>query len=90
ELTVLTSRQGDSVQSKWNEFCGSCSKASKILVCFGSPISGVDKMLKQDDARISDFRALYLNMFPFQNVETIRLEEAVLGSLSILNLAVRF
>ena len=33
-------------------------------------------MLKQDGAKVSEFDALYLNMFPSQNSETIRLEEA--------------
>ena len=89
ELMILTSRLGVSVDRVWNEFCGNCSRASKILVCFGSPTSGVDRMLAQDSAKVTDFKAMYLNMFPSQNVETIRLEEAILGSLSILNLAVR-
>ena len=53
-----------------------------------SPEAGVDKMLKQDKAKVADFPSMYLNTFPGQNAETIRLEEAVFGSLSILNLAI--
>ncbi len=89
DLVVLTSRIGSPIWESWSEFEGMTKSAKTILMCFGSPISGVDRMLAQDRAKVSDFpKALYLNFFPFQNVETIRLEEAVLGTLSILNLSV--
>ncbi len=88
ELTILTSRLGVSVDKIWKEFCERSASAPRILVCFGSPEAGVDKMLKQDKAKVADFPSMYLNTFPGQNAETIRLEEAVFGSLSILNLAI--
>ncbi len=60
-------------------------------MCFGSPDSGVDVMLSQDSASFEDFfpKSFVLNTFPSQNVGTVRLEEAILGSLSILNIANR-
>jgi len=87
ELTILTSRLGVSIEKIWADFCQKSVAAQRILVCYGSPDAGVDKMLKQDKAKISDFSALFLNTFPGQNAETVRLEEAIFGSLSILNLA---
>ncbi len=90
ELTILTSRLGVSVIEKWLELTSRSSSAERILVCFGSPDLGVDKMLKQDHSSVSDFpKAMYLNTFPFQQVATVRLEEAILGTLSILNAAER-
>lgn len=89
DATVFTSRLGKSLSESWSEFCEKIGKSQKILLCFGSPDAGVDYMLKQDGAKVSDFAAMYLNMFPSQNSETIRLEEAILGSLSILNLATK-
>jgi methyltransferase len=89
DLTILTSRLGQPIEKMWEDFCRKISQSQRILACFGSPEAGVDKMLKQDDAKASDFECLYVNCFPSQKVETIRLEEAVLGFLSILNIASR-
>jgi len=88
ELTILTSRLGVDIEKIWREFCERCVSAQRILMCFGSPEAGIDKMLKQDKTKVVDFSALHLNTFPGQNTETVRLEEAILGSLSILNLAI--
>jgi len=89
DTTIFTSRLGQQVTECWVDFCKTCKTSQKILLCFGSPDAGVDKMLKQDGAKVSDFDALYLNMFPLQNSETIRLEEALLGSLAILNVVMK-
>jgi predicted SPOUT superfamily RNA methylase MTH1 len=89
ELTILTSRLGSGVETIWDQFCLKCSTASRILVCFGSPESGIDRILKLEGAKVNDFPSLYLNTFPSQNVETIRLEEAILGALTVLNVATR-
>ncbi len=90
ELVLLTSRLGVGVDTIWKQFCEKCAAAPRILICFGSPDAGIDKILKQEKAKVSDFTSLYLNTFPHQNVETVRLEEAILGTLSIVNLAIRF
>lgn len=87
ELVILTSRLGKPVTDVWSEFSTSCHKSHKILLGFGSPELGIDKFLKQDGAKVSDFECMFLNMFPGQNTETIRLEEAILGSLTIANMA---
>jgi predicted SPOUT superfamily RNA methylase MTH1 len=88
DMTILTSRLGTSLEKSWTDFCSKLSTSERILVCFGPPDSGIDKLLKIENMKVSDFEAMYLNAFPHQNVETIRLEEAILGFLSILNIAV--
>ena len=87
ELLILTSRLGIQVDAIWKELCRKVSSAPRILVCFGSPDAGIDKILKEEKSKVSDFPSVYLNTFPSQQVETVRLEEAILGTLSILNLA---
>jgi methyltransferase len=89
ELQLLTSRLGAPVNTIWDDFCKKCVEAPRILICFGSPEAGIDKILKQEKARVSDFQSIYVNTFPYQNVETVRLEEAILGTLSIVNLAIQ-
>ena len=88
ELLILTSRQGTEVNKMWDEFRSKCAGAPRILICFGSPEAGIDKILKQEKAKITDFESIYVNTFPMQNVGTVRLEEALLGTLSIVNLAI--
>ena len=87
ELVILTSRLGIEVNAVWKELCQKVNSAPRILVCFGSPDAGIDKILKEEKSKVSDFPSVYLNTFPDQHVETVRLEEAILGTLSILNLA---
>jgi predicted SPOUT superfamily RNA methylase MTH1 len=89
DTIIFTSRLGNPINKHWVEFCERCKPSAKTLVCFGSPDSGINELLKQDEAKVSDFRAMYLNMFPAQNTDTIRLEEALFGTLSILNVATR-
>lgn len=91
DLIILTSRLGKDVSQIWQEFCDRCGKASRILICFGSPELGIHELLRQDlSGKPEDFpKSVILNMFPSQKVETVRLDEAILGTLSILNIAIR-
>ena len=90
ELIVLTSRKGQMIQEKWDEIQSRFARAQRVLLCFGSPELGIDSMLKQDSTTVLDFpKSLYLNTIPFQNVETVRLEEAILATLSIVNVVRR-
>lgn len=87
QFLILTSRLGQNIAENWEELKSRSSAADRALLCFGSPEAGVDFMLKQDHATVRDFpKAVYLNFFPFQNVATVRLEEAIIGCLSIVNL----
>jgi methyltransferase len=90
DLTILTSRNGNSIIDRWSELAKKISSAARVVVCFGAPDVGVDKLLAQDRSTVKDFpQAEYLNMFPDQQTATVRLEEALLGTLSILNVAKR-
>jgi predicted SPOUT superfamily RNA methylase MTH1 len=87
ELLIMTSRLGEAVDTIWKDFCAKCSGSPRILICFGSPQAGVDKLLKLEKARVKDFPSIYVNTFPGQKVETVRLEEAILGTLALVNVA---
>ncbi len=88
ELVILTSHLGELLSKNWMKFVERVRSVHRILICFGSPNEGVHSILKQENSTVEEFHnALVLNMFPSQNVQTVRLEEAILGSLSIINLA---
>ena len=60
-------------------------KASKnLLVVFGGPKFGLRKILECENKKISS-NDNFMNMFPMQGTETVRLEEAILGTLAIIN-----
>ena len=57
--------------------------STTILVIFGSPKYGLDTIFEKEGMDVNQYQSF--NFFPFQGTQTVRLEEAVLGVLSILN-----
>ena len=55
-----------------------------MLVVFGSTEKGIHEILGGNIKKIQNSKIW--NFFPNQATETVRLEEAVLGTLSILNI----
>jgi methyltransferase len=53
------------------------------LVVFGSPEKGVHEIIGGRMNKVQNARSL--NFFPDQATETVRLEEALLGTLAIIN-----
>ena len=78
---ILTSRKGKiltkSHTQKYDMF------SNDTLVVFGSTEKGVHEILGNNIRKIQN--AKIFNFFPNQATETVRLEEAILGTLSILN-----
>lgn len=80
---LLTSRKGkDATQAHVKEY----AKSDKpLLIAFGAPDRGLYDILGR---RINEVQnAKVLNFFPEQGTATVRLEEAMLGVMSILNFA---
>ncbi|MDE1861531.1 MAG: hypothetical protein KGI33_01330 [Thaumarchaeota archaeon] len=84
-FVLFTSRRGKIVhkaQKYFQEIAG-----SNVLVVFGSPKRGVHEILGKSMTNIA--KSQILNFFPDQATETVRLEEAILGTLSVLNVLAR-
>ena len=78
---IITSRKGKVVTS---EKISKYTKSDEpTLVVFGSPEKGIHEILGAKMKNIQNAKSL--NFFPNQATETIRLEEAMLGTLSISN-----
>ena len=78
---ILTSRKGKPVKnSQVKEYNNS---KEPILIVFGSIEKGIYEILGNKLKKLQN--AKVLNFFPHQATETVRLEEAILGTLSILN-----
>jgi predicted SPOUT superfamily RNA methylase MTH1 len=81
-FVIFTSKNGrifKTAQSQLNESIKHCEN---LVIVFGSPSKGIKEIYPNYD---KTKHSMYLNMFPFQKTQTIRLEEALLGTLSIIN-----
>jgi hypothetical protein len=90
DLTVATSKRGvpfvnvaEKIREKWK-------KANTILVAFGAPTQGLYEIVKNEGLNLDDVVDFVVNAVPTQGTETIRTEEALIVSLTILNMQFRF
>ena len=82
---ILTSRRGKPIH-KTQKYFDEISR-EQVLLVFGSPKKGVYEILGKSIGNIP--RSQVLNFFSDQATETVRLEEAILGTLAILNTLTR-
>ena len=85
---IITSRKGRHFKNIEPQLADHAKSVQNILVAFGSPKYGLHEILAKEGASIKPYRYV-VNMFPNQGTETVRLEEAVLGALAILNSALQ-
>jgi methyltransferase len=81
---LITSKKGSYFRNVEGKFGDRAKAAKNILVVFGAPKNGVHDILAKEGANVKKYEFV-INMFPYQGTETVRLEEAVLGTLAILN-----
>jgi predicted SPOUT superfamily RNA methylase MTH1 len=86
DLTIATSRTGTPVAAEEEHLRVQIAKARSILVAFGSPRCGIQEILCREHRKLADCFHFILNTIPEQGTETVRTEEAVHASLSVLNL----
>ena len=80
-IKILTSRKAKNLSQT---HIGELKKSEKsILVVFGSTNKGIHDMLGNKINTIQNAKTV--NFFPNQGTETVRVEEAIIGSLAILN-----
>ena len=85
DLTISTSRKGTNVREVTPELTEKWKSSKHPLIVFGSPNDGVPEILARSGMNISETMDFNLNTIPDQGVETVRTEEAVWGSLAVLN-----
>ena len=91
-LRIATSRYGESIDADLLRKIGAESGSEDVLVAFGAPHKGISEIMDAENREkgkksfIAEFDCT-LNALPDQGTETVRLEEAVVATLAILNLA---
>lgn len=81
---LMTSVEGSPFTKHVGDLMSSLKMSKNVLVVFGGPKFGLRKILESENQRINH-KSHFLNMFPNQGTQTVRLEEAILGTLSIVN-----
>jgi predicted SPOUT superfamily RNA methylase MTH1 len=82
-VRIATSRRGSPVKGSLAKVRAALATAESVKLIFGSPSRGLFDMAGEDLGRQVDF---VLNLFPGQQVETVRTEEAVFVGLGFVSL----
>jgi len=86
DLTISTSREGTDIRQILKELTLRWNSASSSILLFGSPREGISEILARDKTNVSQVADFDLNTIPEQGAETVRTEEALLATLSALNI----
>ena len=88
KLLIATSRYGEPLDIDLLMKVGAECGTKDVLIAFGAPHKGIFEYMQDEGAPISRFDYM-INSVPGQGTETIRVEEAVVATLAILNMAFR-
>ncbi len=90
DLAIGTSVKGATWANIAGEVAGKWSKANSVLVAFGAPARGLYEIARDEGWQLDETVDFVVNTIPRQGTETVRTEEAVLASLSIMNVRCEF
>jgi predicted SPOUT superfamily RNA methylase MTH1 len=85
DLVVATSKLGAPLAEVSGRLAKRWRKACNVLVAFGAPAQGLQGIVAQEKLSLDDVADFVVNTIPCQGTETVRTEEALYASLSILN-----
>jgi hypothetical protein len=85
DLTIATSKYGAPFGNVAGEMAERWRKAMRVLVVFGAPTRGLYEILKHEGLNLDDVVDYVVNTIPMQGTETVRTEEALIASLTVLN-----
>jgi methyltransferase len=80
---IATSRKGTYYKNAEPKLAERIKAIENVLIIFGAPKHGVHEILARENSSVKP--EFIVNMFPNQATETVRLEEALLGTLAIFN-----
>lgn len=83
-LKIATSRKGVFIGDAYKKLRNNIDKSDDVLIIFGSFEYGLDRIFDYYNEKIDDLFDYNINIVANQGVVTIRVEEAVLISLSLL------
>ncbi len=85
---IVFSRNAPSYASLEEEIKSTVGNTKSVLGVFGGPKRGVTELLPEEKNELKKHVDFWVNTIPNQGTETVRLEEAILVSLGLLNKSV--
>lgn len=85
DLVIATSRSGRQIREVMGDLAAKFKSSHRVLTAFGAPSQGLHEIAAREQAKLDDLADFVINTIPDQATETVRTEEAVYASLSILN-----
>jgi len=85
-LVIATSRKGKPLATVMDDLRERWKNSARTLVAFGAPTQGLYEIAAHEHIKLDDITHLVVNTIPNQATETVRTEEAVYATLSILNI----
>jgi len=86
DQVIATSRRGKPISKVADELKEKWKTSRNILVAFGAPTQGLYEIVAQEKLRLEGIADFVVNTIPNQGTETVRTEEALHTTLTILNL----
>ena len=86
DLTIATSKMGESFSSITERLQEDWARVEKTLIVFGSYKEGVREIIMAEGRRGEEVFDYIINTIPDQGTMTVRTEEAVISTLAILNI----
>jgi len=85
DLVIATSKKGKPVTNVLDDLSEKWKNSRRVLVAFGAPTQGLPEITMHEHVKLDDLAHFIINTVPNQATETVRTEEAVYVTLSILN-----
>ena len=86
DLVIATSKMGKSFQKVADEMSEKWNNSKKILVGFGAPSQGLQKIVAKEKLNLDQISDYNINTIPNQGTKTVRTEEAIYATLALLNM----
>jgi predicted SPOUT superfamily RNA methylase MTH1 len=86
DLVIATSKYGVPIMNVMKDIKYAWVRSNSVVVIFGSPNEGIREILSRENLKVDDVAQFLVNSIPEQGTQTVRTEEALASTLSILNL----
>ena len=85
DLTIATARIGDNFMDVAAKMGEKWRSSQRVLVAFGAPSRGLHEIVEDEGLKLGGIVDFVVNTVPNQGTVTVRMEEALLASLAVLN-----
>jgi predicted SPOUT superfamily RNA methylase MTH1 len=85
DLAIATARIGDNFMDVTAKIGEKWRGSQRVLVAFGAPSRGLHEIVEDEGLKLGGMVDFVVNMVPNQGTVTVRMEEALLASLAVLN-----